>query len=88
MTKLATLGNSVPALIGDLLFVVSLWSICATGIGWLLASWKGHGGIVLLFSAWLLGLLGLVTHLFVLVRRWRGGSSSKNTVESDACPSL
>ena len=78
MTKLATPGKSRAAFAWDLLFVLAMWVIGSTVVGWVLNSWKGHGGIVLVFGMWLIGLLGFLAHSFLLFRRWRGPSSESD----------
>ena len=44
-----------------------LWFVGSSFVGWVFGSAYGHGGIILLFAAWLLGTVGFLAHLMVLL---------------------
>jgi hypothetical protein len=51
--------------------VIVMWFFGSTLAGWFIGASWGHGGVVLVIAAWLLGACGLLVHLLVLFRRRR-----------------
>jgi hypothetical protein len=48
-----------------------LWFLGSTFAGWAFGGSWGHGGIILVLAAWLLGAVGFLVHLMVLLRTRR-----------------
>jgi hypothetical protein len=48
-----------------------LWFLGSTFVGWALGGSWGHGGVILVLAAWLLGAVGFLVHLIVLLRARR-----------------
>jgi hypothetical protein len=51
--------------------VLVLWFLGSTFVGWAFGGSWGHGGVILVLAAWLLGAVGFLVHLIVLLRTRR-----------------
>ena len=60
-----------------------LWFLGSSAIGWIVGSYIGHGGVVFLFGAWLLGAIGWYLQVLILVYK-RSRQLSNPAVDGDA----
>jgi membrane protein DedA with SNARE-associated domain len=57
----------------------ALWAVGSTAIGYVAAHFSnfGHGSLLFLYAAWLIGALGFVFHLVYIMRRQTDASNEQ-----------